>query len=69
MKSTSSGLVYVYVNGNEVENTGSEMEKVMLAKSNCRYVLKIFLGLNYITFSSILYFVLGGKKEKYYLYS
>lgn len=57
-----SAAWFIYMNGNEVENRGSEMEKVMFAKRRCIFMVKGILGLNYLTFSSILYFVLGGWK-------
>lgn len=53
------------LNGNEVENRGNVMGEVMLAKSSCIFVVKIFLGLNYVTSSSILYFAFALCRQKY----
>ena len=53
--------LFMPVNGNEVENKGNGMEKVMLAKSSCIFMVKsIFrLELSHIFHNFILCFVGG----------
>ena len=51
-----TGALFMPVNGNEVENKGNGMEKVMLAKSSCIFMVKsIFrLELSHIFHNFIL---------------
>lgn len=48
--------LFISVNGNEVENRGNGMEKAMLAKSSCLFMVKVFSGLNYLFLNFILCF-------------